>query len=46
MKKKERCTYFGWYIVSSASVIVLLTMGMRLGIGPYVKPMMLDNSRS
>ncbi|MFJ8064486.1 MFS transporter [Psychrobacillus sp. NPDC096426] len=37
-----RGTYYGWYIVASASVIVLLTMGLRMGIGPFVAPMMLD----
>ncbi|MCS0671257.1 MFS transporter [Cytobacillus firmus] len=34
--------YYGWYIVASASVIVLLTMGLRMGIGPLVNPIMLD----
>ena len=34
--------YFGWYIVFSASIITLLTMGMRLGIGPFVTPVMED----
>jgi len=42
MIKSGRHTYYGWYIVASASVIVLLTMGLRMGIGPFVKPMMLD----
>ncbi|WP_257348216.1 MFS transporter [Pseudalkalibacillus decolorationis] len=42
MTKSSRCTYYGWYIVASASVIVLLTMGLRMGIGPFVKPIMLD----
>ncbi|KAB7709251.1 MFS transporter [Bacillus aerolatus] len=40
--KNGRHTYYGWYIVASASVIVLLTMGLRMGIGPFVTPMMLD----
>lgn len=34
--------YFGWYIVFSAAVLVLLTMGMRMGIGPFVEPVMND----
>ncbi|MFB5282570.1 MFS transporter [Peribacillus sp. Hz7] len=34
--------YYGWYIVLSASVIVLLTMGMRMGIGPFMEPVMVD----
>lgn len=39
----KRCNlYYGWYIVLSASVIVLLTMGLRMGIGPFVTPMVQD----
>ena len=34
--------YYGWYIVASASMIVLLTMGLRMGIGPFITPIMLD----
>ncbi|MCM3766185.1 MFS transporter [Neobacillus niacini] len=34
--------YFGWYIVIFAGIIVLLTTGMRMGIGPFVNPMMDD----
>lgn len=30
--------YFGWYIVAAASVITLLTVGLRMGIGPFFKP--------
>ncbi len=47
MDNKKR-PYYGWYIVISASVIVLLTMGMRMGIGPFVDPVMndLDLSRT
>ncbi len=41
MDNKKR-PYYGWYIVISASVIVLLTMGMRMGIGPFVDPVMND----
>ncbi|MFE8696413.1 MFS transporter [Cytobacillus sp. FJAT-53684] len=41
MNKNNRL-YFGWYIVVAASVIVLLTTGMRMGIGPFVNPIMDD----
>jgi MFS family permease len=34
--------YFGWVIVITAAVITLLTVGLRLGIGPFVKPIMQD----
>jgi MFS family permease len=38
----ERRLYFGWYIVIFAGIIVLLTTGMRMGIGPFVNPIMDD----
>jgi MFS family permease len=38
--------YYGWYIVATASVITLLTVGLRLGIGPFVKPIMTDMAMS
>ncbi|RKQ32716.1 MFS transporter [Oceanobacillus halophilus] len=41
MDNKKRI-YYGWYIVFSASIITLLTMGMRMGIGPFVNPVMTD----
>ena len=31
--------YFGWNIVVASMVITLLTVGLRMGIGPFVKPM-------
>lgn len=34
--------YFGWNIVAAASVLTLLTVGMRLGIGPFFLPMVDD----
>ncbi len=34
--------YFGWNIVAAATVITLLTVGMRLGIGPLFLPMAQD----
>lgn len=39
---KLKQLYFGWYIVIAASIIVLLTTGMRMGIGPFVNPIMDD----
>ncbi|MEW9677114.1 MFS transporter [Lentibacillus sp. L22] len=38
--------YFGWYIVAAASIITLLTNGLRLGIGPLVKPILEDTAMS
>lgn len=34
--------YFGWNIVAAASLLTLLTVGMRLGIGPFFLPMVED----
>jgi len=34
--------YFGWNIVAAASMVTLLTVGMRLGIGPFFIPMAED----
>lgn len=34
--------YGGWNIVAAATVITLLTVGMRLGIGPFFLPMAQD----
>ncbi|QQK76419.1 MFS transporter [Salicibibacter cibarius] len=34
--------YFGWNIVGAAAVITLLTVGMRMGVGPFVLPIMED----
>jgi MFS family permease len=31
--------YFGWNIVAATSMLTLLTVGMRLGIGPFFLPM-------
>jgi MFS family permease len=41
MNHNERL-YFGWYIVIFAGIIVLLTTGLRMGIGPFVNPIMND----
>ncbi|MGO4890343.1 MFS transporter [Anaerobacillus sp. MEB173] len=42
MEEKRRGIYFGWYIVIVSMVITMLTVGLRLGIGPFVLPMMED----
>ena len=34
--------YFGWNIVAAATLLTLLTVGMRLGIGPLFLPMAED----
>ena len=34
--------YFGWTIVAAATLLTLLTVGMRLGIGPFFLPMVND----
>ncbi|MCM3570525.1 MFS transporter [Neobacillus mesonae] len=39
---KNKQLYFGWFIVVSASLIVFLSMGLRMGIGPFIHPIMDD----
>jgi MFS family permease len=34
--------YFGWNIVAAASVLTLLSVGLRLGIGPFFLPISSD----
>lgn len=34
--------YFGWNIVAVSTALTLLTVGTRLGIGPFVKPILND----
>ncbi|SNS51564.1 Predicted arabinose efflux permease, MFS family [Noviherbaspirillum humi] len=34
--------YFGWNVVAAATLLTLLTVGMRLGIGPFFLPMAQD----
>jgi len=34
--------YFGWNIVAAASLLTLLSVGMRLGIGPFFLPIASD----
>lgn len=31
--------YFGWNIVAAATIVTMLTVGMRMGIGPFFLPM-------
>lgn len=38
----ERPWYFGWNIVAAATLLTTLTVGMRLGIGPFFLPMVED----
>jgi MFS family permease len=40
--KPEQRWYFGWTIVAAATLLTLLTVGMRLGIGPFFLPMVRD----
>src|SRR5699024_1305137 len=42
MQLKQKSFYFGWYIVIVSMVITMLTVGLRLGIGPFVLPMSED----
>jgi MFS family permease len=41
-KEPEQRWYFGWTIVAAATLLTLLTVGMRLGIGPFFLPMVQD----
>lgn len=34
--------YYGWNIVAAATLLTLLTVGMRMGIGPFFLPMAQD----
>jgi len=38
----RRPWYFGWNIVAAATLLTTLTVGMRLGIGPFFLPMVND----
>jgi MFS family permease len=38
----RRTCYGGWNIVAGATLITLLTVGMRMGIGPFFLPMSAD----
>lgn len=41
-KKQNKQWYYGWNIVAAATVLTLLTVGMRLGIGPFFLPIIND----
>lgn len=41
-KQKFGHWYYGWNIVAAATVLTLLTVGMRMGIGPFFLPMAQD----
>jgi len=34
--------YYGWNIVAAATLVTLLTVGMRMGIGPFFLPITED----
>lgn len=34
--------YFGWNIVAAATLLTLITVGMRMGMGPFILPMLKD----
>jgi MFS family permease len=42
MVRKRQGIYFGWYIVMVSMIMTMLTVGLRLGIGPFVLPMKED----
>lgn len=39
---ERKSIYFGWAIVAAATVLTLLTVGLRLSIGPFFLPMAHD----
>ncbi len=41
-KQKEDGLYFGWVIVCAATLLTLLTVGMRLSVGPFFLPIARD----
>lgn len=45
-EKDTGAWYFGWNIVAAATAITLLTVGMRMGIGPFFLPMAEDLNMS
>lgn len=42
MKTHSGRWYFGWNIVAAAALLTLLTVGLRLGIGPFFLPIAQD----
>ncbi len=41
-KQSNKQWYYGWNIVAAATILTLLTVGMRLGIGPFFLPIIND----
>lgn len=41
-KQHNQQWYYGWNIVAAATLLTLLTVGMRLGIGPFFLPIIND----
>lgn len=41
-EKRIGSWYFGWTIVAAATMLTLLTVGMRMGVGPFFLPMAQD----
>ncbi len=39
---REGRWYFGWNVVAAATLITLLTVGLRLGVGPFFIPLVQD----
>ncbi|MBO1114361.1 MFS transporter [Bordetella petrii] len=42
MAGTQKGWYFGWNIVAAATLLTLLTVGMRMGVGPFFLPMAQD----
>ena len=42
MTDPQRAWYFGWNIVGASALITLLSVGMRLGMGPFFLPLTQD----
>jgi sugar phosphate permease len=40
--REQGSWYFGWNIVAAATVLTLLTVGMRMGVGPFFLPIAQD----
>ncbi|WP_136416779.1 MFS transporter [Herbaspirillum sp. ST 5-3] len=42
IERRNGSWYFGWNIVAGATLLTLLTVGMRMGIGPFFLPIAKD----
>ncbi|WP_292936176.1 MFS transporter [Noviherbaspirillum sp.] len=42
IERRDGNWYFGWNIVAGATLLTLLTVGMRMGIGPFFLPIAKD----